>query len=244
MFINLGNIWNYIQLYIALMLTRLGLFRVQNSMKVSQQHIHQQQQQQQAKQNELVVKILLSHAQDVMKKLGIGHKEVIYAKALNVSLNRYAIPHRIEVDIPIMYMGQSVGHGRADLIIDNLIVEIKALAKTPKEAMAQLHKYIINLSKLEEREYRGVIVNFCQSSGDVVLYSHEDIPVQSFPAPGSGVLMLENGSAKKPGKTRGRPPKSLAQSIDRMDIDDPIQPPPLKKITKSRFFPAIPKGVW
>lgn len=109
-----------------------------------------------------------------MNDLGTGHREGIYAKALNVSLNKYNVPHRSEVDIPIMYMGQCVGHGRADLIIDDLIVEIKAVFRPPKEAMGQLQKYVTNLSAVERRKFKGVILNFCQHTGTVSVFVHED----------------------------------------------------------------------
>lgn len=213
------GIWKKLLSTIIYMFKHMGLMTMQQSMRLTQRTQNQH--------NEMIVKLLLTHAQDVMKNLGIGHKEVIYAKALNVSLNKYMIPHRTEVDIPIMFMGQSVGHGRADLIIDNLIVEIKALAKTPKEAMAQLQKYIINLSHLEQRAYRGVIVNFCQTSGNVVIYSHEDVSSHAQ----NNNLLLENAPTKTP-KPRGRPPK--VKQVDKMDIDYEEETP--KITTRSRFF--------
>jgi len=122
----------------------------------------------------MTLELLLLHANKIMRELGIGHREAIYAKALNVSLNKCNIPHRSEVDIPIMYMGQCIGHGRADLIVDDYIVETKAVTKTPKEAMGQLQKYVTNLTEVEKVKYNGVIINFCQASGlvSVYVYNH------------------------------------------------------------------------
>ena len=113
---------------------------------------------------------LLHHANRVMAQLGMGHREGIYAKALNVSLNKARVFHRTEVDIPIMFERECVGHGRADLIIDDLIVEIKAVQRLPKDAMAQLDKYVTNLSVVERQRFRGVVLNFCQSTGVVSVY--------------------------------------------------------------------------
>ena len=121
--------------------------------------------------------IILQHAHRVMQDLGIGHREAIYAKALNVSLNKYQIPHRSEVDIPILFDGECVGHGRADLIVGNVLVEIKALNNPPKDALAQLRKYVSNLSLVEKKRYQGVVLNFCQKTGNVSIFmQHEDKP--------------------------------------------------------------------
>lgn len=108
---------------------------------------------------------ILFHANKVMHELGVGHRETIYAKALNVALNQLNIPHRSEVDIPIMYMNQCIGHGRADLIVGDVIIEIKAVYRPPKEAMGQLQKYVENLTRVEKVKYKGMILNFCQNTG-------------------------------------------------------------------------------
>lgn len=111
------------------------------------------------------IDLILFHANQVMLDLGVGHREGIYAKALNVALNKLNIPHRSEVDIPIMYMQQCIGHGRADLIVGDIIIEIKAVYRPPKEAMGQLQKYVENLTKVEKVKYKGMILNFCQNTG-------------------------------------------------------------------------------
>ena len=111
----------------------------------------------------MTLQLVLQHANKVMRDLGAGHREGIYAKALVVSLNQAGVAHRYEVDIPIMYLGQCVGHGRADLIVDDMIVEIKAVFRPPKEALGQIQKYVVNLSAVERVNYKGVILNFCQA---------------------------------------------------------------------------------
>lgn len=112
------------------------------------------------------IETMLKHAQQVMRDLGVGHRESIYARALTVALNGSRIVPRTEVDIPILFRGQCIGHGRADLIVDNVIVEIKAVRQTPgKDALAQLHKYVENLSAVEHTFFQGIIVNFNQKNG-------------------------------------------------------------------------------
>jgi GxxExxY protein len=124
----------------------------------------------------MTLELVLAHANKIMKDLGSGHREGIYAKALVVSLNQAGVPHRHEVDIPIMYLGQCVGHGRADLIVDDMIIEIKAVFRPPKEAVGQIQKYVTNLSKVERHPFTGIILNFCQATGVVSAYTfHEPV---------------------------------------------------------------------
>jgi GxxExxY protein len=120
---------------------------------------------------------LLKHAQNVMRGLGKGHRECIYAKALNVELNRHGIPHRSEVDISVLFDGECVGNCRADLVVENLIVEIKAVHKPPLEALAQVQKYVENLSRIERKKFKGIVLNFCQKTGGVGVYMDNEYSI-------------------------------------------------------------------
>ena len=106
----------------------------------------------------VAIDILKGHARHVMRVLGPGHRERIYHNALITALNRRAIPHRSEVACPIWFMGECIGMGRADLVIEDLIVEIKANRLPPTETSAQLRKYIQSLTRSERRDFRGVDV--------------------------------------------------------------------------------------
>ena len=121
----------------------------------------------------VAIDILKGHARHVMRVLGPGHRERIYHNALITALNRRAIPHRSEVACPIWFMGECIGMGRADLVIEDLIVEIKANRLPPTETSAQLRKYIQSLTRSERRDFRGVVINFNQKTGGVdVLEEH------------------------------------------------------------------------
>lgn len=140
----------------------------------------------------MALQIVLHHANRVMTDLGTGHREAIYARALYVALNNARIAHRSEVDIPIMYMGQCVGHGRADLIIDNVIVEIKAMHRPPKEAMGQLNKYVTNLSQVEKRRFQGILLNFGQGDGTVSVLMHTEPKTRRTIMPASNTLIKKS----------------------------------------------------
>jgi GxxExxY protein len=125
--------------------------------------------------------MLLDYAKHAMRMLGTGHSERVYHRALATSLGRTPIQFRSEVVTPIMYMGECVGTGRADLVLQgrqkgprdtarDLAVEIKANARPPSQASGQLRKYMESLRRVEKRECAGVVLNFNQSTGEVDLY--------------------------------------------------------------------------
>ena len=111
------------------------------------------------------VEMLRGHARHVMRCLGRGHNEKIYQNALIALLNNRGVAHRSEVVCPIWFMGQCVGMGRADLVIDSLVIEIKANKLPPSESSAQLQKYLQSLKRAEKKEFTGVVLNFNQKHG-------------------------------------------------------------------------------
>ncbi len=133
-----------------------------------------------------VLQTIGEHAQAVMKELGPGHRESVYAKALSVSLWRAGVAHRTEVDIPVLFCGECVGHGRADLIVGSCVVEIKALRHAPREALAQLAKYVDNLRAVERRVFHGVVVNFGQKTGEVTVLHLDTLTEREKPRAASG----------------------------------------------------------
>ena len=114
-----------------------------------------------------LVETLKGQARHVMHCLGKGHREAIYHAALITALNHKGVAHRSEVPCPIWFMGSCIGMGRADLVIGDMVVEIKANKLPPSETSAQLQKYLQSLNKAEQREYRGVVINFNQRTGFV-----------------------------------------------------------------------------
>ena len=79
-------------------------------------------------------------------------------------------------------MGECVGVGRADLIVDYVVVEIKATQGAPTEAtLKQLRKYVLAFSKTKKQEFSGLVVNFNQSTGktDVSEILHSAPPRRS-----------------------------------------------------------------
>lgn len=110
---------------------------------------------------------LRDSARQVMKALGKGHTEKIYHRAMITLLNKKGVPHRSEVLAPIHFLGEVVGFGRCDLVVNNLVIELKANAKCPTNFSPQLRKYLTSMGAAEKKRFKGLIVNFNQRSGEV-----------------------------------------------------------------------------
>jgi len=104
-------------------------------------------------------------AREVMKSLGTGHRESVYHKAMIVKLNSMGVRHRSEVVTPVMFMGECVGSGRADLVVGRVVVEIKAAAKCPASVSGQVRKYVESMESVCGRQCDGVVINFNQTTG-------------------------------------------------------------------------------
>jgi GxxExxY protein len=92
----------------------------------------------------------------VHRELGPGKLESVYQKALAIELRAHGIPFRMQVPIPMLYRGESVGDFFADLIVDHkVIVELKAVDALRSVHRAQVLSYL-RATKLE----LGLLINF------------------------------------------------------------------------------------
>lgn len=89
----------------------------------------------------------MSICQEVFDELGTGHTEKVYQKGIISLLNDCEIFHRSEVSAPIYMRGDVVGHGRADIVVGRLVVELKAVSSMPTKVNGQLDKYVKSLNK-------------------------------------------------------------------------------------------------
>ncbi len=117
--------------------------------------------------------VIKGQADHVMRVLGKGHSESVYHRALITALNKAGIAHRSEVACPIWFMGECIGMGRADLVISDIVVEIKANSAAPKRTSPQLQKYVLSLTQAENKCFGGVVVNFNQRNGNVEFFHEE-----------------------------------------------------------------------
>lgn len=81
-------------------------------------------------------------AQSVFSVLGPGHSESVYHRSMEVALRCAGIQYETERVLPITYRGHVVGNFRCDLIIDDLIVELKAVSRLGGREDLQAENYL------------------------------------------------------------------------------------------------------
>jgi GxxExxY protein len=100
---------------------------------------------------------IIGAAMEVHRQLGSGFLEAVYQDALAVEFALRQVPHKREVKLPVFYKGRRLATTyRADLICyDEVIVELKALAKLGGVERAQILNYL-KATGLET----GLLLNF------------------------------------------------------------------------------------
>ena len=99
---------------------------------------------------------VIGAAIEVHRELGPGLNESHYKFAMSRELTLRGIPHEKEVEIDVIYKGFSVGKGRIDLLVNNiLIVELKTVESLNPVHRSQAITYL-KLKKLP----LALLINF------------------------------------------------------------------------------------
>jgi GxxExxY protein len=99
---------------------------------------------------------IIGCAIEIHRVLGPGLLEAIYESAICLELDEQHIKYERQRKLPVTYKGRILGQYRIDLIVENLvIVEVKAVEKTPLLFEAQLLTYL-RLTGMRV----GLILNF------------------------------------------------------------------------------------
>jgi GxxExxY protein len=93
-------------------------------------------------QTEITYKII-GCAMKVHSTLGNGFQEVIYQRCLAIELSNAGINFQREKEQTIFYNGIKVGTRRADFIVENIIVELKAIINLEDVHLAQAKNYVV-----------------------------------------------------------------------------------------------------
>jgi GxxExxY protein len=101
---------------------------------------------------------------EVHRSLGPGFIEKIYAKALQIQLNKSGLRFETEKEFNVHFQEQLVGKFRCDLFVENtVIVELKSVTGyTPKLFHNQVLSYL-KASKVKT----GLLINFGNESCEV-----------------------------------------------------------------------------
>ena len=101
---------------------------------------------------------------EVHRSLGPGFIEKIYAKALQLQLNKIGLNYKSEKEFNVYFQEQLVGKFRCDLFVEGtVIIELKSVTGImPKLFQNQLISYL-KASKTKT----GLLINFGNSSCEV-----------------------------------------------------------------------------
>lgn len=99
---------------------------------------------------------IIGAAIEVHKTLGPGLLESIYEEALCYEFSLRNIDFKRQVEVDVIYKGKIIKGQKLDIIVkDDVIVEIKSLARLPAVATAQVLSYL-KATGLK----RGLLINF------------------------------------------------------------------------------------
>ena len=85
---------------------------------------------------------IIKVAREVHKELGPGFEEVFYQRALAMECPTEALDFSREVWIDVLYKGSQLGRKRVDFIVEEVMVEIKALIRLEDVHLAQAINYL------------------------------------------------------------------------------------------------------
>ncbi|MCB1023920.1 MAG: GxxExxY protein [Acidobacteria bacterium] len=105
---------------------------------------------------DLLTHEIIGAAIEVHRTLGSGLLESIYEEALCHEFTLRNIEFRRQIEVDVIYKGKIIKGQRLDILVKNdVIVEIKSLAKLPAVATAQVLSYL-KATNLK----RGLLINF------------------------------------------------------------------------------------
>ncbi len=100
-------------------------------------------------------------AQEVYAVLGTDHEETVYHMAMQIGFRDAGERYETEKGVSITFRGLEAGRGRADLVLSDLVIELKARKKIDPGDMRQLQCYMTGL-----KISRGMLINFATPSGN------------------------------------------------------------------------------
>lgn len=115
---------------------------------------------------------IIGAAMRVHAELGPGFLEKAYQEALGLELALSGLAHAFEVAVPIHYRGQRLATVyRADLLVEDVVVELKAQASIGRVEEAQLLHYL-----RAARLRTGLLLNFGSTSLGVRRMTNRHLP--------------------------------------------------------------------
>ena len=90
-----------------------------------------------------ITNAIIGAAIDVHRALGPGHLESAYEEAMDHEMTLRGIRFRRQVDVALIYKGRTVGKGRLDFLIEEMVVlDLKAIEQFTSIHTAQMVSYL------------------------------------------------------------------------------------------------------
>ncbi len=85
---------------------------------------------------------IIGCALEVHRILGPGFREIVYQRALALELQVAGLEFDCEVKVPIIYKGRQIDTRRADFVVEDVMVDIKAKSQMAREDYVQALNYV------------------------------------------------------------------------------------------------------
>jgi GxxExxY protein len=80
---------------------------------------------------------------DVYNELGYGFMELLYARALEITMQQRGLRVDREYPITVTFRDQRIGFHRIDMLVERrIVVEIKSTERLPESSRRQLRNYV------------------------------------------------------------------------------------------------------
>ena len=85
---------------------------------------------------------IIGCALEVHRTLGPGFREIVYQRALALELQAAGLAFEREVKVPIYYKEHRIDTRRADFVVEDVMVEVKAKSEMSPENYVQALNYV------------------------------------------------------------------------------------------------------
>ena len=129
--------------------------------------------------NEETTHKIIGCAYRVFNKLGFGFLESVYQNAMLFELNRSGLEAEKEKPLKVFYDEHLVGEFYVDLLVNDIIIELKSIQNLSKQHEVQLVNYLNGLGK-----EIGLLINFAPEGVEVRRKYRQPMNEDFPPAPG------------------------------------------------------------
>jgi GxxExxY protein len=105
----------------------------------------------------MTVKRIEQLAREIYDTLGTGHTESTYQGAMEIAMRLEGEHYEAQKVVPVLYKGMQAGYGIADVVLANIVIELKAARAIGPGDLAQVRCYMQALAIK-----RGMVINFGQ----------------------------------------------------------------------------------